>query len=120
MSDGFWSGGEEEVAVAGGGDEGHAWGVVEAAEEGVFTGEMAVGGGGDFFYGEEAFGFAGELAAVEAGEAEDDAVGGEDGDAGGVHVDEGHHHGGFGEGRGGEACGDINRGSLHSASLRSR
>ena len=33
-------------------------------------------------------------------EAEDYAVGGEDGDAGGFHVDEGHHHGGFGEGRG--------------------
>ena len=27
-------------------------------------------------------------------------MGGQDGDAGGVHVDEGHHHGGFGEGRG--------------------
>ena len=37
--------------------------------------------------------------AVEAG---DDAVGGEDGDAGGVHVDKGHHHGGFGVGGAGE------------------
>ena len=32
-------------------------------------------------------------------------MGGQDGDAGGVHVDEGHHHGGFGEGRRGEMAG---------------
>ena len=32
-------------------------------------------------------------------------MGGEDGDAGGVHVDEGHHHGCFGEGGGGEMAG---------------
>ena len=35
----------------------------------------------------------------------DDAVGGQDGDAGGVHVDEGHHHGGLGEGGDGEVAG---------------
>ena len=32
-------------------------------------------------------------------------MGGQDGDAGGVHVDEGHHHGGLGEGRRGEVAG---------------
>ena len=44
-------------------------------------------------------------AAREVFEAVDDAVGGQDGDAGGFHVDEGHHHGCFGEGRDGEVAG---------------
>lgn len=55
--------------------------------------------------GEELFGTGEEGFGGEAFEAVDDAVGGQDGDAGGVHVDEGHHHGGFGEGRGGEVAG---------------
>ncbi len=47
-------------------------------------------------------------------------MGGEDGDAGCVHVDEGHHHGGFGEGRGGEhgagvAVGDDGGGAVFVA-----
>ena len=45
---------------------------------------------------------------------------GEDGDTGGIHVDEGHHHGGFGEGRGGEhgagvAVGDDGGGAVFVA-----
>ena len=49
-------------------------------------------------------GLVGELAAVEADEAEGDAVGGQDGDAGGVHVDEGHHHGCSGKAGAGRFC----------------
>ncbi len=59
--------------------------------------------------GEEFFGLGQEVGSVEVAvqllEAEDDAVGGEDGDAGRVHVDEGHHHGGLGERRCGQVAG---------------
>ena len=57
---------------------------------------------GQFGDGVEGAGFGDEVGGGEVFDAGDDAMGGKDGDAGGVHVDEGHHHGGFGEGRGRE------------------
>ena len=55
--------------------------------------------------GEVAAGAGDEVGRGEVFEAMDYSVGGEDGDAGGFHVDEGHHHGGFGEGWRGEFAG---------------
>ena len=60
--------------------------------------------GGD---GEELFGAGEEVLWMEGVEAEDDTVGGEDGDAVGFHVDEGHHHSCFGVGWGGKCCVDM-------------
>jgi hypothetical protein len=103
-ADGFGPGGEQVVTVAGCGDEGDAGGGGELFEQGGCALKVSGGGGGDFLDGEKLGGVGGKLAAVEADEAEDDAVGGQDGNARGFHVDEGHHHGGFREGGRGETC----------------
>ena len=58
-----------------------------------------------FGYVEVLAGLGDEVGRGEAFQAEDDAVGGQDGDAGRIHVDEGHHHGSFGEGRRGYVAG---------------
>lgn len=83
------------IAVAGGGDEGY----VMSHDDGFKVGREERGDVEELFgAGEEGFG-------VEVFEAVDDAVGGQDGDAGCVHVDEGHHHGCFGEGWGWKVAG---------------
>ncbi len=99
--DGFGDWGEEEIGVPGGGDEGDAVGVVELVQQVGF----AVGAGKGFD-GEVLLGFDGELRRAEVGQVEGDAVRGQDGDAGGFDVDEGHHHGRFREGGDWQAFGD--------------
>ena len=67
-----------------------------------------------WFDGEELLGGAGEGGRIEGFEAMDDAMGGENDEAVGVHVDEGHHAGGLGERRlrqsGGAVLGLVRRG----------
>src|SRR6185437_10119510 len=86
---------EQVVAVAGGGYDGHAGGLGEDADV----------GGVDLLDVEEGGGLGDEVGRAELGDVVDDAVGRQDGDAGGLHVDEGHHHGRFGEGRDGKMAG---------------
>ena len=61
--------------------------------------------GEEWFDVEELFGTGEKVFGVEVRQAVDDSVGGEDGDAGGIHIDEGHHHGGLGKCRDGELSG---------------
>ena len=95
--DGFLFGYEEVGALLHDGDEG------DLVRE-----ELGCVGGGELGDVEEGVSFGDEVGDGLGGEVEDYAVGGEDGDAGGFHVDEGHHHGGFGEGwRGEEGVGFV-------------
>ena len=89
---GLRAGAEKEGAGAGDGDEGSA---LMAAEQVNVAGGVSVGQG---FKGEELLGGEGEGDGVEGrgvGKTLEDAVGGLDDEAVGVHVDEGHHGGGF-------------------------
>ena len=86
-------GGQKVVAVACGGQEGCAPGVIEGVDV----------GGVEFLDIEVGAGLDDEVRRAEAFETVDDSVGGKDGDAGSVHIDEGHHHGGFGE----SGCGEM-------------
>lgn len=87
---GFW--GEEVVAVASDGEEGVGGGVGQGIDE-IGRGRLV------FEFGDGVVGarFGNEIWGGEVFDALNDAMRGQDGNAGGVHVDEGHHHGGFGE-----------------------